>query len=281
MAETYCGKTCADCAGRAQLNCPGCKVGPAQRFQCECDLAKCCQEKCHTTCDSCSVISRCGLYRSREHMPEYRIKRQQLDAEQAQNTAKRAPFLGKWLWLLFWLIVPSSLASIGSLEVIAAWSPGLYWGATVLGLVCELCYGLILLRISSEESCYKTAGICCLVLTGINIAAPLFGANNLLPPILAIASLVFAVLRIYYEIQAHASVVDGTNDELAMYWRTLWKWLLGAYLAIGGSFVLMLFSALLGSIVLICAAIVVLIARIAELVLLYRTAKWFRNYPDE
>ena len=119
------------------------------------------------------------------------------------------------------------------------------------------------------------------MLTGINIAAPVFGANELLLPILGIASLVFAVLRIYYEIQGHASVVDGTNDALAMYWRTLWKWLLGTYLAVGGSFVLILFSALLGSIVLICAAIMVLIARIAELVLLYRTAQWFRNYPDE
>ena len=103
----------------------------------------------------------------------------------------------------------------------------------------------------------------------------------LLLPVVTIASLIFAVLRIYHEIQGHAAVVDGYNDELAMHWRTLWKWLLGAYLAVIGSLVLMLLSALLGSIVLICAAIMVLIASIAQCVLLYRTAKWLRNYPVE
>lgn len=281
MAETYCGKSCADCGSREQLNCPGCKLGPAQRFQCACELGRCCQEKHHETCDSCSAIGRCGLYRSRERMPEYRIRRLQLDAEQEQSIAKRAPFLGKWLWLLFWLIVPSMLANLGSQDVIAGWSPGLYWGATGLGLLCELCYGLILLRLSSEEPCYKTAGICCLVLAGINIAAPFLMLSEMLQVLALIASLIFAVLRIYYEIQGHGSVVDGVNNELAEQWRALWKWLLGAYLAMIGSLVLMLLSALLGAIALIGSAIIVLIASIAELVLLYRTAKWFRSYPVE
>lgn len=281
MAETYCGKTCADCASREQLNCPGCKLGPAQRFQCSCELAKCCREKCHDTCDSCSTVNRCGKYLSRERMPEYRIKRQQLDTEQARSAAERTPFLGKWLGLLFWLVVPSTLASLGSQDFIADWSPGVYWIAAVLGLVGELCYGLILLRLSAEERSYKTAGIFYLTLAGLNIASPLFSGNNLLLPVLTIASLIFAVLRIYYEIRGHASVIDGYNDELAMHWRTLWKWLLGAYLVIIGSLVLMLLSVLLGSIVLICAAIMVLIASIAQWVLLYRTAKWFCNYPVE
>lgn len=28
MAETYCGKTCAECTQKEILNCPGCKAGP-------------------------------------------------------------------------------------------------------------------------------------------------------------------------------------------------------------------------------------------------------------
>ena len=30
MAETYCGKSCAECSKRDILNCPGCKAGPGR-----------------------------------------------------------------------------------------------------------------------------------------------------------------------------------------------------------------------------------------------------------
>ena len=284
MAETYCGKSCADCGVREQLACPGCKLGPAQRFQCTCELGKCCQEKHHETCDSCNASGRCGLYRSRERMPEYRIKRMQLDAQQAESAAKRAPFLGKWLWLLFWLIVPSILANLGSQDVIAGWSPTLYWGATGLGLLCEIAYGIILLRLSPEEPYYKTAGISCLVIVAISLLIPILAQSaltRLLAVIINIALLILGIVRTYYELHGHAAVTDGTNNELSERWRELWKWMLGSSVAVIASILLMLLIPLMGSIALIVSTIVVLLAGIAKLVLLYRTAKWFRSYPVE
>ena len=49
MAETYCGKSCAECTKKEQLNCSGCKAGPGRQFGGDCELAKCVRDKGHET----------------------------------------------------------------------------------------------------------------------------------------------------------------------------------------------------------------------------------------
>lgn len=283
MAETYCGKTCENCSDKEALQCPGCKTGPGKRFQCECELAKCCQEKHHETCIGCSAMSRCGLYRSREHAPEYRLKRRALEAEQQQRAMAQAPFFGRWLWLLFWLIIPSIISSLGTQDVIAGWSPITYYIAGILGVLCEAVYGLILLRLSKEEPLYRKAGICCMVLVACSLLTSIL-TRNLHADVVALFSIPTLVLEIcsaYYEIQGHASAVESSNRDMAERWRELWKWLLGSSLAMIGSVVLMLIIPLLGAIVLIAATIANIITGIAKLVMLYKTAQWFRGFATE
>ena len=53
MAETYCGKICAECAQKETLNCSGCKAGPGRQFGGDCKLAKCCRAKGHQECATC------------------------------------------------------------------------------------------------------------------------------------------------------------------------------------------------------------------------------------
>ena len=81
------------------------------------------------------------------------------------------------------------------------------------------------------------------------------------------------------EYRAHSAVAAYTDPQRAVHWELLWKWFIGAWAALlAGLFVTLLFP-VLGAVSLIIAAIVMVIVRIAELVLLYGTAKSFRDHP--
>lgn len=97
MSETYCGKSCVDCTQKESLNCPGCKAGPGRQFGGDCELAKCVRVKGHETCDTCGFKGNCGTLRSRDRMPDYRIRKIEQEEMRKAAIAKRAPILGKWL----------------------------------------------------------------------------------------------------------------------------------------------------------------------------------------
>ena len=163
MAETYCGKTCAECSKREELNCQGCKTGPGRQFGGDCELAKCVRDKGHETCETCGFKGNCGTLRSRESMPDYRIRKIESEKMRKAAIAKRAPVLGKWLWIIFWLVIPSSIGSIMAHETTAKILPGLLMPGQIINAICSLTYGAILLKLGTEEDRYRTAGICALI----------------------------------------------------------------------------------------------------------------------
>ena len=82
MAETYCGKLCDECTKKEQLNWSGCKTGPGRQFGGDCELAKCIRDKGHETCETCGFKGNCGTLRSRESMPDYRIRKIEADSDE-------------------------------------------------------------------------------------------------------------------------------------------------------------------------------------------------------
>lgn len=79
MNETTCGKNCLECTYKEALNCPGCKAGPGKTYGCTCELAKCCQDKGHETCQTCGHLPTCRTYQGRYRIPEYRQQRAQAE----------------------------------------------------------------------------------------------------------------------------------------------------------------------------------------------------------
>ena len=179
MAETYCGKNCAECSKREELNCQGCKAGPGRQFGGDCELAKCVRDKGHETCETCGFKGNCGTLRSRESMPDYRIRKIESEKMRKAAIAKRAPVLGKWLWIIFWLVIPSSIGSIMAHETTAKILPGLFMPGQIINAICSLIYGAILLKLGSEEDRYRTAGICALI-AGVSsaLAAMINGGSD-------------------------------------------------------------------------------------------------------
>lgn len=285
MAETYCGKSCAECAQKEQLNCQGCKYGPGRRFGGDCELAKCVMEKGHETCDTCSFMGNCSIQRSCAVMPEKRIKRLEAEAARKAEMAKQAPLLGKWLWIIFWLIIPSSVASILTNQTLAQYVPSLYLPGQILNALCSAAYGFFLLKLAPVEGTYKKAGICVLITGAVSaVVAIATGAAGLtqVPTwtlLITIPSAIAALVGEYYSFCAHAAVLDGVDQELSEQWSKLWKWYIGFFLGMFGSIVIVLILPIIGVLALLAAAIGLLVVGIKKLVYLYRTAKIFREYP--
>ena len=282
MAETYCGKSCEECTKKEQLNCSGCKTGPGRQFSGDCELAKCIRDKGHETCETCGFKGNCGTLRSRESMPDYRIRKIEAEAMRKAAIAKRAPILGKWLWIIFWLVIPSSIGSIMSHETTAKILPGLVMPGQIINAICSLTYGAILLKLGSEEDRYRTAGICALIAGASSALAAMInggsdGATWIL--IFTIPAAIVAIVGEYNEYMAHSAVLSGVDNELSEKWEVLWKWYIGLFAGIFGSILLMLIFPVLGAIAVIGATIGTVVVSILKLVYLYRTAKIFREYP--
>ena len=276
MSETYCGKSCAECAKKETLNCPGCKAGPGRPFGGDCKLAHCARDKGHETCDTCALMGGCVNFKRRDEMPDYRIRRISEDEKKKADLARKAPFLGKWLWIIFWLIIPSAIGGLMTQEFIVKLMPGLAVPGQIIKAVCTLIYGAILLKVSTEEHRYQTAGICALVAGAVSVVM-VFGPNW--TGIFTLPAAVVAVVGEYQEYMAHSAVLYGVDSVLAWKWESLWKWYIGLYLGMFGCIFVMLITPVLGALALIGCAIGTLVVSILKLIYLYRTAVIFREYP--
>ena len=282
MAETLCGKSCDECNKKEQLNCSGCKAGPGRQFGGDCELAKCVRSKGHETCDTCGFKVNCGTLRSRDSMPDYRIRKIEAEAMRKAAIAKRAPVLGKWLWIIFWLVIPSSIGSIMAHETTAKILPGLVMPGQIINTICSLTYGAILLKLGSEEDRYRTAGICALIAGGVSavVAIITVAAEEATWTLLfTLPAAVVAMVGEYNEYMAHSAVLSGVDNELSEKWEVLWKWYIGLFLGMFGCIIVMLIIPILGAIAILGCAIGTIVVSILKLVYLYRTAKIFREYP--
>lgn len=280
MAETYCGKNCAKCNYK-DINCPGCAAGPGRQLGGDCDVAACCRDKGIETCDACESREDCTYLQRREQQLER--KKRMIDKlhKQEEEIAKRAVFLGKWIGILFWLVVPGVIAGLLKNEKMRDFSPVLYLIGQIINIVCCFAYGVVLFKLSSADDRYRTAGICVFISSAESVfMLVLFGASE--TPIwtlaIAIPVLVVNLIGDYNEFNAHASLLMGIDDGLSDKWTTLWKWFV-LFLSISAAGMLFaLFAPPFGVILLLCSALGLLVVSIVRLVLLYRTADVFRWY---
>ena len=278
MSETYCGKTCAECGRREELNCPGCKAGPGRPYDGDCILAKCTRKKGHETCETCIYSNTCGTLRGRESMPDQRIRKMEADKQHKAMLVKRAEVMGKWLWILFWLVVPGVIAGVLGSDLFAESASGLYMAGQIIGVFCSLAYGLILLKLRGESDGYRIAGICTLIACVLSACASLAGKAAVLATFLTIPAGILGLVATYHEYISHSAVLVGIDDELSEKWGALWRWEIGCYGALVGGTLLVAIAPVLGLIVMFAAATGLLVLGILKLIYVYRTAKIFREY---
>ncbi len=207
-----------------------------------------------------------------------------MDAEQRQNElmAEQAAVLGRWLWILFWLVVPANIAGIMKNERMLSFSADVYLIGQIASAVCAVAYGAILLKLSSVEEGYRIAGICSLITSAISILVVIIYGSAKAPTaslVITGPALIVALIREYNEYNAHSSVLRGVDDELSGKWTELWKWFIRCMVGLLGSILFLAIAYAVGVVILIGTIIGMLIVGVVKLVYMYRTAKVFREYP--
>lgn len=275
MPDTYCGKLCDECPQREALACPGCKSGPGGT----CDLSRCCRQKGHENCSTCSFSQNCHLQLQKETMPQRRQAILRDKAAKAADLARRAAFFSKWLWPLFWLVIPSTIASIMTHDTITKYFPDLYLPGSVLQAVTTIAYGAILLQLSKEEDMYRLPGFFRMASGALGgIFAVFLGMSLSEALIVAIPTAIINLYGEYMELSAHSNILNNIDGKLSDHWMLLWKWTIGLYGATLGSVLLVRIIPILGLWVILAALVGLLVVGVLKLVYLYKTASVFSDY---
>ncbi len=287
MSETYCGKKCDECAWMAEEGCPGCENGPGRLLARggNCKLASCCRDKGHRTCESCDLRAGCGKYLDRYRYPAERKKQADEEKRMIEVYTERSDFLIKWFRILLILTIPYLIAYFltrFSMEASSS-ARNLHMAGTLISLLTSVAYGSILLRMSSVEKRYRTAGICMLISSAIdflNLILLLSDRSGTVFSVLFVPSVIATLCATYKEYSAHSAVLNGIDSYLSEKWARLWI----LYIcSLGGVFVSTLLMFLLirfGFVLLIISCIAFLIEEILKLVYLHSSAEKLTIYRD-
>ena len=198
-----------------------------------------------------------------------------------------AAVLAGRLWPLFWLIVPGTIAGLMSDEALSAHWPDLASLGEILGILCSVVYGLLLLSLAKVNGGYRAAGACTLFVVAAGVIVQVLGGSGdphnverSIALILTFLSGVAALVGEYTECTSHAEVLEPVDIALSQQWRRLWKWYIGAYLALFAGIFVTLLSAWLGLLVMTASTVGSLVVAILKLVYLWRTARTFREYEE-
>lgn len=211
--------------------------------------------------------------------PEY--MRWQMAAEEVRQgvIARKVPFFAKWMWILFLMVIPDSIVAILTLDFVIERLPWMQLIGGLLGLVCSVVSGLILIKMSEKEHQYQIAGVFMIITSVINTATEVFRVPESWAFFIALPTLFLGFFATYNEFMAHASAMSGIDDVMAEKWRNLWKWFVRTFLCSLGSVLLILMMPLVGLVAFLGSTIGVVVVSIGKLVYLYRSAKICRGYP--
>ena len=202
-----------------------------------------------------------------------------LDREDAAVLAGR-------LWPLFWLIVPGTIAGFLSDEALSAHWPDLALLGEILGILCSVVYGLLLLSLARVNGGYRAAGACTLFVAVAGIIIQSLGGGDPrnvergIALILTLLAGVAALVGEYTECTSHAEVLEPADMALSQRWRRLMKWYVGLFLGTFAGILVALFSQWLGLLVMTASTVGSLVVAILKLVYLWRTARTFREYEE-
>ena len=277
MSLGYCEKDCAQCALREELNCPGCQMGPGNEMYGNCGIASCCRGKKLDSCGGCDKRVGCTELAVKELLAQRRKTQHAVKQARASVMDRRAPYLGKLLWVMFWLmiggvLVPDELNIEGFVQL-----ESLLWLSDVIALGVAL----TVIAMAREEKSYELPGFLLAGLAIHDFLMHLFTVNGE-PPLWAILTSMLtpylAVGGTYLLFTAHAETAGDVDAALPGKWKKLRKWYVVAGIAIEVSNYLVIIAPMPITIAVGIMGIVLVAVGILELVYLARMAKGFCRF---
>lgn len=279
MLETYCGKSCATCSNRINRNCPGCKEGPGHQRSSSCEIAQCCRTKALDSCHNCGRNGTCNKFKSKESGTENRMSRYSDEKYERDLLLVQVPLMAHWLKILFWLIIPSTLSSLMTYDAVVELFPFLYGPGLVLNALSKVCYGYILMRLASECSEYRTAGICLLIAGAVDfLITSSLPVGNHWSLLLTVLTSFIAFVGEYNEMSAHDFMLIKVDFAQSEKWTKLRKWYTTIFMISMFSLLLTMIIPMVGAILALIASAAMIVITVLKLLCLYRSADIFKNF---
>ena len=279
MLETYCGKSCATCSNRINRNCPGCKEGPGHQRSSSCEIAQCCRTKALDGCHNCGRKVTCNKFKSKESGTENRMSRYSDEKYERDLLLVQVPLMAHWLKILFWLIIPSTLSSLMTYDAVVELFPFLYGPGLVLNALSKVCYGYILMRLASECSEYRTAGICLLIAGAVDfLITSSLPVGNHWSLLLTVLTSFIAFVGEYNEMSAHDFMLIKVDFAQSEKWTKLRKWYTTIFMISMFSLLLTMIIPMVGAILALIASAAMIVITVLKLLCLYRSADIFKNF---
>ena len=269
MLESYCLKSCADCG-----KCTGCRSGA---YVARCDIAKCCREKNHENCDSCTRGITCPTRSTRDRMPQKIHDQDRREAERLAAKRANAGVMAKWVSTIFWCGIAA--IAVGLLSFLEKGMPAIRWvelGArAVLNLV--IAYGYW--QMKDVDDGFRTYAILALITHGLSSVHTALQEGPLRT---AITIPVFIVCVITFRMQylTFRDALSGIDGGMAYKWLRQWNLFKISLLAMGAGLLFSIILSLLGLVIILGGIGVLLFVMIREYVYLYQTAQICRSFSE-
>ncbi len=263
MTETYCMKSCTECA---REGCPGCRAGA---FEGQCEIRKCCRDTMHESCETCTNRNFCGKWRGRNNMPSNALYAKSREEVQAEKSRVAAVALAKWVKVIFWAMIPMNVVGLAGL--LENWFPAVHWVDLTVryAMTLVVCWAYYSLR----EADWGFGSVAGLQLAGlaITLLSDLFPNERPLAFILMIPNFVLGIILFKRKCETFRDVVGNLNADLSEKWDKQWSlYLISMGLFAAGLVAAFLFP-LLGALVVIGGLVLLLVVFIREYVCLWQT----------
>ena len=272
MSESYCLKSCAECG-----QCGGCRSGS---YAARCDIAKCCREKNHESCESCTRTASCPTRWGRDQMPRKLELQDRRRAEALERNRAHAAVLARWTNLIFWCLIAMNVVSL--LEFFEDRVPALRWIGLGLSAVQILFVAYCYLQMREVDATFGTVAVLRVVAQGISTLVSVFlTRESALQTVILVAAAVVALIEVKLQTETFRDVLSGISMELSDKWERQWGlYKIALYILLGG-LVSCLILSVWGLAVVVAGLGVLLFVYIREYVYLYQTARGCADFSQQ
>lgn len=266
-----CTKNCEDCRERS-----GCRL--CEAYSDNCPIAKCCREKGHENCSTCTDFNICTVRRSCYSMPKYRLEKAEEERIREERYRSLREIVLKYLRPLFVISLITEILSLlpTGTDVIEK-TPAMRFPIAAVLLVLRLALGIILVKLGSVNDRYKKAGALTVIYAFASAVITMFRTPQTSDSmsVLALIISVIVYISIYLEYTAHSDIFAGVDDSLGEKWTNLFKWKIAATLTTAAAPILVLFASVLGAIVTLLALLAAVVTDVLYFVYLNSTIRDF------
>ena len=166
----------------------------------------------------------------------------------------------------------------------------LEFAAGIVGNVCNIAYGIILILMEKGCRRYRRAGMALLVSAEIMLLTDIFADTPMLDNLpaasfafaAAFGGLIVLLYATYSEYKAHSEVMTELGSPLAKKWITLWSYTITGYVLMFFAGVMLMGYILFFALILTAVSgIMLLVTSILRFVYLYKTMKALENYGKD